>query len=95
VGGRLYRHRGCKACRQLGYQGRQGIYELLVTTNKIRQLAHDQKGTWEIKAAAAEEGMRSLRQDGWLKVLEGTTTLDEVLRVTKGDTLMRNSSSSA
>src|SRR4029079_13833049 len=88
MGGRLYRHRGCKACRQLGYQGRQGIYELLVTTNSIRQLAHDRKGTWEIKAAAAQEGMRSLRQDGWVKVLEGTTTLDEVLRVTKGDTLL-------
>jgi general secretion pathway protein E len=87
AGGRLYRPRGCKSCRQLGYQGRQGIYELLVTSNRIRQLAHDRLGTWQIKNAAVEEGMRTLRQDGWRKVIVGETTVDEVLRVTKGDSI--------
>jgi general secretion pathway protein E/type IV pilus assembly protein PilB len=89
AGGTLYRHHGCKACRQLGYQGRQGIYELLVTTNRVRQLAHDRTGTWDIKTAALDSGMRTLRQDGWIKVLSGITTVDEVLRVTKGDVVLK------
>ena len=81
----LYKHTGCRACRNSGYRGRLGIYELLVTTNRIRQLCHDRVGTWALKQAATEEGMLTLRQDGWIKVLNGRTTLEEVLRVTKGD----------
>ncbi len=72
-----------------GYRGRLGIYELLVTTERIRQLAHDRVGTWAIKQAAVEEGMLTLRQDGWIKVLTGRTTVDEVLRVTKGDVIAK------
>jgi len=83
--GLLYRHRGCRACRQIGYAGRVGIYELLVTTKKIRQLAHDRASTWDIHSTAVNEGMRSLRQDGWQTMMAGETTIDEVLRVTKGD----------
>ncbi len=83
--GLLYRHRGCRECRQIGYSGRIGIYELLVTTEKIRQLAHDRANTWDIHNTAVNEGMRSLRQDGWQKMLAGDTSIDEVLRVTKGD----------
>ena len=48
-------------------------------------MAHDGISTWEIKKAAKEEGMGSLRDDGWLKVLEGNTSVEEILRVTKGD----------
>ena len=80
----LYKAMGCR-CRQLGYLGRLGIYELLVTSNRIRQLTHDRVGTWSLKQAATEEGMLTLRQDGWIKVLNGRTSVDEVLRVTKGD----------
>jgi type II secretion system protein E len=81
----IYKQTGCRACRNLGYTGRLGIYELMVTSNKIRQLCHDRVGTWALKQAATDEGMLTLRQDGWIKVLNGRTTVEEVLRVTKGD----------
>ncbi|MCH8047775.1 MAG: type II secretion system ATPase GspE [Planctomycetes bacterium] len=83
----LYRPAGCRACRQVGYKGRIGLYELLVTTDTIRQLAHDRTNTWELQKAAEKQGMRTLRQDGWIKVLHGQTSVDEVLRVTKSNTI--------
>jgi general secretion pathway protein E/type IV pilus assembly protein PilB len=81
----LYKPVGCRSCRNTGYAGRMGLFELMTTTDRIRQLAHDRSSSWQIKRAAAEEGMRTLREDGWLKVLEGRTTLEEVVRVTKGE----------
>jgi general secretion pathway protein E/type IV pilus assembly protein PilB len=87
AGGSLVRPVGCRACRNVGYLGRIGLYELLITTEQIRSLAHDGASSWEIKRVAAAEGMRTLRDDGWLKALAGKTTVDEVLRVTKGDTI--------
>jgi general secretion pathway protein E/type IV pilus assembly protein PilB len=81
----LYRKVGCPHCRHVGYSGRIGIYELLVTTDDVRQLAHDRASTWKIKKAGMEHGMITLRADGWKKVINGVTTVDEVLRVTKGD----------
>ena len=86
-GGEIYRAVGCRECRHVGYQGRVGLFELLVTTEKIRQLAHDRASTWIIQQEAVREGMRTLREDGWRKVLAGRTTVDEVARVTKGNTL--------
>ena len=80
----LYRPTGCRICRHVGYSGRVGLYELLVTTEKIRELAHEGCNSWKIAKAAAEEGMHSLRQDGWVKVLAGKTTIDEVAGATKG-----------
>ncbi len=85
--GTLYRPRGCRACRHVGYQGRLGLFELLVTTNRIRQLAHDRASAWAIKQAALQEGMQTLRHDGWRKVLAGRTSVEEVVRVTKGNDL--------
>ncbi len=81
----LYRARGCRACRQVGYKGRLGLFELLLTTDRIRQIAHDRASSWMIQQAAREEGMHSLREDGWAKVLAGRTTVEEVVRVTKGN----------
>ncbi len=81
----LFRPVGCRACRQLGFSGRQGIFELCVTSEAVRQLAHERTSSWEIRKAARASGMRSLREDAWLKVLGGVTTIDEVLRATKGD----------
>lgn len=81
----LYHPAGCRLCREMGFAGRQGIFELCVTTDSVRQLAHDRASSWEIRKAALAGGMRTLRQDAWLKVLEGITTVEEVLRVTKGD----------
>ncbi len=68
----------------MGYRGRVGLYELLVTTQEIRQLSHDRVSSWTIQQAAVRQGMHTLREDGWTKVLAGRTTVDEVLRVTKG-----------
>ncbi|MFN5470169.1 MAG: GspE/PulE family protein [Pirellulaceae bacterium] len=82
---RLYRPKGCEACRGLGYRGRKGIYELLVTNDEVRHLATQRVPSHVIKEAAMRAGMQTLRMDGWRKVLDGTTTLDEVVRVTKAD----------
>ncbi len=78
---------GCRECRGVGYSGRMGIYELLVANESIRQLAHDRASTWELKKAAVKDGMRTLRDDGWLKVIKGSTSMEEILRLTKGDRL--------
>ncbi len=84
-GAKVYRPGGCRACRHVGYSGRVGIFELLVSSDRVRQLAHDRASSWAIRKTALEEGMTTLRQDGWRKVLAGRTTIEEVLRVTKGD----------
>ncbi len=84
----LYRPTGCRECRHSGYAGRLGLYELLITTERIRELAHDRGSTWEIKKAGMEDGMRTLREDGWCKTLKGITSIDEVLRITKGDRIL-------
>jgi general secretion pathway protein E/type IV pilus assembly protein PilB len=81
----VYEPAGCRECREVGFKGRMGVYELLITTDRIRQMAHDGASTWEIKKAAIQEGMATLRDDGWLKVLKGDTSVSEILRITKGD----------
>ena len=83
-GAPLYRQVGCRDCRHVGYRGRVGLFELLITTEEIRQLSHERVSSWAIQQAAVRQGMRTLREDGWRKVLAGRTTIDEVLRVTKG-----------
>ncbi len=80
----LFRQTGCRECRQVGYSGRVGLFELMVTTQQIRQLSHERATSWSIQEAAVAQGMRTLREDGWRKVLAGKTTVDEILRVTKG-----------
>ncbi len=82
---KLFRPVGCEQCRRTGYRGRLGIYELLVTTEEIRQLLTKSTTTDVIKQAAMRNGMETLRMDGWNKVLAGITTIDEVMRVTKAD----------
>lgn len=81
----VYRAKGCRTCRQVGYRGRVGIFELLLTSERIRDLAHDRGSSWAIRQAAIEEGMITLRQDAWRKVLAGRTTIDEIQRVTRAD----------
>lgn len=84
-GKQLFRSRGCRTCRNVGYAGRMGIYELLVTNEEIKELAHGRVSTWEIKQAALKAGMHTLRMDAWDKAIFGSTSVDEVFRVTKGD----------
>ncbi len=74
---------GCEQCRQLGYQGRTGIHELLVVTEAIRPLVMNRASAAAIGDVARRQGMRTLRQDGWRKVKAGVTTVEEVLRVTQ------------
>jgi type II secretion system protein E len=74
---------GCEECRQLGYQGRKGIYELLAVTENIRPLIMNRANATTIAQAAIENGMRTLRTDGWNKVMAGETTIEEILRVTQ------------
>jgi general secretion pathway protein E len=73
---------GCPACRQTGYRGRLGIFELLLVDDAVRKRIHATATAAEINAAAREDGMTSLREDGIAKVRAGVTTVDEVLRVT-------------
>ena len=81
----LYEPVGCRECRNVGYTGRMGVYELLVTSEAVRDLAQNRASTWEIKKACLAEGMKTLRDDGWRKVISGDTSIDEILRITKGD----------
>jgi type II secretory ATPase GspE/PulE/Tfp pilus assembly ATPase PilB-like protein len=74
---------GCEDCRQLGYQGRKGIYELLILNEAMRPLILNRTPASTIAARAIEQGMRTLRTDGWTKVKAGETTIEEVLRVTQ------------
>jgi type II secretory ATPase GspE/PulE/Tfp pilus assembly ATPase PilB-like protein len=84
--GPLYKAVGCRECRNTGYRGRLGIYELMIATNEIRQLAHDRVSSWKLAQRSIEhDHMRSLRQDGWLKVLHGVSTVDEVVKNAKAD----------
>jgi general secretion pathway protein E len=82
-GGQIYRGRGCEACRSTGYRGRMGIYELLPIDDPIRTLIMQQANAQKIKAAAMERSLKTLLQDGALKVMQGLTTVDELLRVTQ------------
>jgi general secretion pathway protein E/type IV pilus assembly protein PilB len=86
--GTLMQAKGCRACRHVGYSGRLGIYELLINNEEIQELSHDRASTWDIKQAAVRAGMETLREDGWRKVLAGSTGVDEIVRVTKGDRLV-------
>src|SRR5262245_55517088 len=83
--GPIYKAVGCRECRNTGYTGRLGIYELLIATNEIRQLATDRVSSWKMMQAGMEQGMRTLRGDAWLKVLHGISSVDEVVKNAKAD----------
>jgi general secretion pathway protein E len=82
-GATVYRAKGCVTCFNTGYLGRKAIYELLLVDDDIRQLLMKNSDASMIKAAAVEKGMRTLRQDGAEKILQGITTVEEVVRVTQ------------
>jgi general secretion pathway protein E/type IV pilus assembly protein PilB len=81
----LYKGNGCRSCRNSGYRGRTGIHELLVNTDVVRDLIVQKVNASVIRMEALKQGMRTLRQDGFWKCMNGTTTLDEVGRTTAGD----------
>ncbi len=80
--------RGCSHCRQTGYRGRHGIFEMMRMTSVIRELTFAQAPTQEIRRKARGNGMRSLLEDGLMKVLKGGTTLEEVLSTCHAETLV-------
>lgn len=81
----LYRGAGCDNCNNTGHQGRLGAYELLITTDRLRQMIMKHESAVAIKRAAREEGMITMRQDAWYKALNGITTIEEVNRRTRVD----------
>ncbi|WP_372807159.1 GspE/PulE family protein [Pontiella sp.] len=85
--GPIYEAVGCDECRGNGYRGRTGIFEILPVTDEVRPLVIAHASANEIKQAALGQGMKTLREDGWDKVLAGVTTIDEILRVTEDDEL--------
>ncbi|MEC7678091.1 MAG: type II secretion system protein GspE, partial [Planctomycetota bacterium] len=80
--GTLYIPNGCRHCHQLGYRGRLPIFELLTFDESVRQMAAQGSDTTTLRQYATSLGMRSLRDCGWQAVMEGKTTLDEILRLT-------------
>jgi len=77
----FYRGAGCQFCRNTGYKGRMGVFELMAVDNEIRELILQRAPTHVLRQAALEAGMISLKQDAMQKILEGLTTMEEALRV--------------
>ena len=78
----FFKGRGCDECSGTGLRGRQGLYEVMMMTPALRKLILHNVGAQEIKDAAIDAGMLTLRMDGWLKVLKGITTMEQVIRET-------------
>jgi type IV pilus assembly protein PilB len=77
----LYKPVGCGRCNGTGYKGRLGLYEVMLVTEAIERLTVERKSADEINRVAQAEGMRSLREDGIDKVLQGRTSVEEIARV--------------
>ncbi|MBI5149858.1 MAG: Flp pilus assembly complex ATPase component TadA [Candidatus Omnitrophica bacterium] len=82
-GRKFYRGKGCVKCKQSGYAGRMGIFEFLVVDDLIKRMVDERRSADEIRKKAVEQGMTTLRQDGFMKAQKGLTSLEEVLRVTE------------
>src|SRR4051812_11668655 len=88
LGTNFMRGKGCDQCRHTGYQGRAAIYEICVITEPLRKLIMQKRDGGELKQCAIAEGMETLRQDGWRRVAQAKTTVEEVVRVTQNDEVM-------
>lgn len=84
---RLFRPVGCRECHGTGYSGRTGIFELLPTDAGVRNLCMEQADASQIREYGLKNGMTTLRQSGWSKAMEGTISLEEVMRITAGDVI--------
>lgn len=85
AGTELFKGHGCQQCSMGGYKGRRGIFEIFAVTDEIQHMIFDTVSAMDLRARARELGMRTLREDGLRKAVAGTTTLEEVFRVTMGD----------
>ena len=95
MGTEFLRGEGCDHCRQTGYQGRAAIYEICVITEPLRKMIMQKRDGGELKQCAIAEGMETLRQDGWRRVAQGKTTIEEVVRVTQTDEVMAETTEEA
>ena len=95
LGTQFRRGAGCDQCRQTGYQGRAAIYEICVVSEPLRKLIMQKRDGGELKQCAIAEGMETLRQDGWRRVAQGKTTIEEVVRVTQTDEVMAETTEEA
>ena len=84
-GKKLVNGKGCNNCRNTGYHGRIGIFELIAMSRDLRQMVFENASEDDIRAKSIEEGMVSLRDSGIRKVVDGITTVEEVLRSTVTD----------
>jgi type II secretory ATPase GspE/PulE/Tfp pilus assembly ATPase PilB-like protein len=84
---RVYKGQGCKNCRFTGYAGRVGVFEVLEVTKEVRRLITERKDSDVIYQQALKEGMLSMLDDGLIKVSKGVTTIEEILRVTRVESL--------
>jgi type II secretory ATPase GspE/PulE/Tfp pilus assembly ATPase PilB-like protein len=76
---------GCEKCRQTGYKGRMGIFEIFEVDDEVRHMVNARASTMVLRQRARELGMRTLREDGVRKVLAGRTSAEEVISITIGD----------
>jgi len=82
---KIQQAKGCERCRQTGYQGRAALFEICLVTPAMQEMISQGKSGEALRAKALQEGMVPLRQDGWNRVIAGTTTVEEVVRVTAAD----------
>jgi type II secretory ATPase GspE/PulE/Tfp pilus assembly ATPase PilB-like protein len=78
-----FKGRGCDTCNGSGYKGRAGIFELMELNDELRQMIMSNGDSGKLTEVARRQGMRNLREDGWMKVSQGITTASEVTRVTQ------------
>ena len=81
----IYEPVGCRECSDSGYSGRIGVFELMTTDETLQELCANNESATKIRAHALQHGMTTLRQSGWEQVMEGVTSIDEVVRITRGD----------
>jgi general secretion pathway protein E len=81
----IYVPAGCNHCNHMGYKGRTGIYELMIVDEQIRHLIHSEAQEEDVITAMRMKSMQSIREDGRARIIDGVTTVEEVLRVTLED----------
>jgi len=81
----FFHGKGCPICHQTGYKGRVGIYEIIIMNDALRNALSQDLSEYEVKRLAVEQGMITMTQDGFLKAIDGITTIEEVLKATGGE----------
>lgn len=84
-GQKIFKGKGCRECRNSGYRGRLGIYELLLITDELREMIVHRRSAGDMLRLARGKGLKLMREDGWKKVESGITTIEEIVRTTKVD----------